>query len=159
MTTSNKKLKKAGISIRTEFSFITDDKTLAVILDTIADESVNISGYSTTRTKNNKNFVRLVPGTSESESKRDLRVVSNTLQALRTRFKMEKIITISNNRIPDGIPGGFSNLYNQLWCRVEVISFYLGEDGYIYLHVSNIKKALDILLKKNVKPCPSKGNK
>lgn len=153
MTTSNASLENTGLIIRTEFSFITDDQTLAVILDTIANESVNISGYFTTRTKDHKNFVRLVPGTNESENERDLQVVRKTLQALKIRFNKEKIITISNSRVPAGTPGGYSKLYNSLWCRVEVKSFYLGEGGFIYLNVSNIKKTLDILLDENVKPC------
>jgi hypothetical protein len=102
--------KNTGLIIRTEFSFITDDQTLAVILDAIADESVNISGYFTTRTKGGQNFVRLVPGTNESESKRDLQVVRKMLLALKIRFNKEKIITISNSRLPAGIQGGYSNL-------------------------------------------------
>lgn len=146
MTISNVSLENTGIIIRTEFSFITDDQTLAVILSDIAEESVNISGYFTTRTKDDKNFVRLVPGTNETENKRDLQVVRKTLQALQIQFNKEKIITISNSRIPAGIPGGYSNLYNSLWCKVEVKSFYVGEGGFIYLNVSDIKKTLDILL-------------
>jgi len=155
---SNDSLENTGIILRTEFSFITDDQTLAVILDALADESVNISGYFTTRTKDGKNFVRLVPGTNESEIKRDIQVVRNTLQALNIHFNKEKVITISTSRVPAGIPGGYSNLYNTLWCRIEVRSFYVGEGGYIYLNVSDIKKALYLLLVENVEPCPLRNN-
>lgn len=158
MTVNNTSLENTGLIIRTEFSFITDDQTLALILDNIANESVNISGYFTTRTRDHKNFVRLVPGINESETKRDLQVVRKTLQALDVRFNKEKIITISTSKVPAGIPGGYSNLYNSLWCRVEVKSFYIGEGGFIYLNVSNINKALESLLDENVKPCPIRVN-
>ena len=150
---SNEILEKNGLIIRTEFSFITDDRTLAAILAAIANESVNISGYFTTRTKDGQNFVRLVPGANESESKREIKVVRRTLQAKKIRYNKEKIITVSTSRLPAGVPGGYSILYNSLWCRVEVRSFYSGEGDFVYLNVSNIKEVLDILLDENVMPC------
>lgn len=146
----------SDLIIRTEFSFIASDPALASILAAIAKANVNIAGFFTNRTKANKNFVRLVPGSAEVENKRDLRVVRKTLQAHKIHFKKQKVITISPNRIPEGVPGGYSKIYSSLWCRVKVKSFYLGEEHYIYLNVSNIKKVLAILPKENVKPCNCK---
>lgn len=153
MEISNKRLENTGIIIRTEFSFITDDQTLASILAMIAEGEVNISGYFTTRTKDKQNFVRLVPGTNDSESKRDLQVVRKTLQALNVRFCKERIVTISSTEVPAGIPGGYSHIYSKLWCRVDVRSFYQGEGHFVYLNVSNLGKAVEILLDDNLGPC------
>ena len=148
--------RNSDLNIRTEFSFIVSDLVLASILSDIAQANVNIAGFFTNRTKTNKNFVRLVPGSAEVENKRDLRVVRKTLQAHKIHYKEQKIITISPNRIPSGVPGGYSNIYSSLWCRVKVKSFYVGEKDFVYLNVSNIKKALEILSKENVRPCNSK---
>lgn len=142
-----------GINIRTEYSFIASDPTLASILADIAEESVNIAAFFSNRTKANKNFVRLVPGSAEAEDNRDLSVVRKTLQAHKVNYKMHKVISISPNRLPPGVPGGYSNLFSSLWCRVKIESFYVGEGENIFLNVSNIKKAIEILSEEDVKPC------
>jgi hypothetical protein len=144
------------LNIRTEFSFIVSDPVLASILSAIAQANVNIAGFFTNKTKTNKNFVRLVPGTAEVETKRDVQVLRKTLQAHKIQYKEQKVISISPNRILPGVPGGYSLIFSSLWCRVKVNSIYLGEEHYIFVNVSNIKKALAILSKENVKPCSTK---
>lgn len=146
----------SDIKLRTEFSFIVSDPVLASIRSDIAKANVNIAASFITRANKNKNIARIVPGGIRSESKRDVQIVRKILQAHKIHYKEVKVISISPNRIQPGVPGGFSNLYNSLWCRVNVVSYYHGEGDYIYLNVSDVKKTLAILSKKNVKPCPIK---
>jgi hypothetical protein len=117
----------SDFTIRTEFSFTACDSALASILADIAEESVNIAGYYTNRTLRNENFVRLVPGSAESENNRELRVVRRTLQAHKIPFKEQNIITVSPDRIQTGVPEGYSRLFDSLRCKVKVNSFYLRE--------------------------------
>jgi hypothetical protein len=143
-----------GITIRTQFTFTADDPTLGCVLKEIAGESVNIAGFIITKICEQKNLVRLVVGTLEVESRRDLRAVRNTLISQCIIFEEAEILALST--IPSGVPGGLSGLYNSLWCRVEVFASYMGEFGVVYLQVSNIRKALDILSRQNVQPCQNK---
>ncbi|MBT2698522.1 hypothetical protein J7E79_13995 [Bacillus sp. ISL-40] len=139
------------LNFRMQFTFMADDRTLACILRQIAANAVNLVSLVITKSRNKNNFIRLVAGTSESETSRDLRVVRKTLQSQHITFKEEEIITISN--IPAGIPGVFSRFYNSLWCKVEVKSVYLGENDIIFINVSNVKKAVEILSQQNLIPC------
>ena len=139
------------IDYRTQFNFIVNDQTFACILKDIANNDVNIVGLSTTKSRDKHNFIRLVAGTTESENKRDLKVVSEALESFDVSFKQETIIAILN--IPAGIPGVFSRIFNCLWCKVEVKSIYLGEKDTIFISVSNIKKATEILSLENLEQC------
>ena len=156
MGNTRKVKRNSDIIIRTEFSFVVSDPVLASILSAIAQANVNIAGFYTNKTKTNKNFVRLVPGLAEVETKRDVQVLRKTLRAQKIHFREQKVITVSPDRIPSGVPGGYSNIYSILWCRVKVKSFYVGEGDFVYLNVSNVKKALAILSRANVKPCNTK---
>ncbi|WP_088014699.1 hypothetical protein [Gottfriedia acidiceleris] len=142
---------KFDIEYRTQFTFIVNDDTLSCILRDIANDSVNIVGILQTKSGENNNFVRLVPGTTESENKRDLKVVRKVLAIFNVKYKEETIIAILN--IPPGIPGVFSKFYASLWCKVGVKSFYIGEKDSIFLNVSNIKKATEILKNDNLVQC------
>lgn len=131
------------IEFRTQFTFMVNDETLSCILKDIAKESVNIVGILMTKSGENKNFVRLVPGTTESQNKHDLKVVREILESFNVKSKEETIFALLN--IPPGIPGVFSKIYGSLWCKVGVKSFFIGEKDSLFLTVSNIKKATDIL--------------
>lgn len=139
------------IEYRTEFTFIVNDETFDCILKEIANNSVNIVGIILTKSRDHKNFVRLVSGTTESQSKRDLKVVKEALESFNVKFKEETVLALLN--IPAGIPGVFSKIYGSLWCKVEVKSFYIGEKDSIFLNVSNIKKATEVLKKDNLEQC------
>jgi hypothetical protein len=145
---------KPGYKLRTQFTFIVNDRTLSCILSRIANHSVNIAAFFTTKNINKNNFVRLVVGSSESENIQELHVVTKTLKSLNVRFKVEKVIALST--IPAGIPGGYNRVIGSLWCKVELKSFYVGENNIIYLNVSNIKRAKEILSQKNVRQCLKK---
>ncbi|PGS48365.1 hypothetical protein [Bacillus sp. AFS041924] len=155
---NNRKIEQLNFNIeyRTEFIFIVNDETFECILREIANKSVNIVGILLSRSRNHKNFVRLVPGTTESESKRDLKVVKDALESSNVKFKEETIMAILN--IPAGIPGVFSKIYGRLWCNVEVKSFYIGEKDSLFFNVSNIKKATEILKKDNLVQCENDCN-
>ncbi len=148
---------KPGFTLRTQFTFIANDITLSCILSGIAENSVNIAGFFTTRNANNINFVRLVAGSSESESMEDLLVVTKTLKSFHVKFEEEKVLALAT--IPAGIPGGYNRVIGSLWCKMKLESFYVGEDNIIYLNVSNIKKAIEILSQENVKQCPKNCSK
>ncbi|XZF77555.1 hypothetical protein ACSBO6_08415 [Bacillus sp. AL-1R] len=131
------------IEYRTQFTFIVNDETLNCVLKGIANDSVNIVGILMTKSGENNNFVRLVPGTTESQNKRDLKVVRESLESTNVKFKEETILAILN--IPAGTPGVFSKIYDNLWRKVGVKSFYIGEKDSIFLTVTNVKKATEIL--------------
>lgn len=151
---SRKSLEEKGLQLRTQFSFIVNDVTLSCILGRIAENSVNIAGFYTTKNTNNYNLVRLVVGSSESENMQELLVVRETLRLFHVKFKEEKIIAMST--IPAGIPGGYNRVIGSLWCKVKIKSFYVGENNIIYLNVSNIKRAITILSQENLEQCPKK---
>lgn len=131
------------LEYRTQFTFIVNDETLSCVLKDIANDSVNIVGILLTKSGENNNFVRLVPGTTESQNKQNLKVVREVLESFNVKFKEETIFALLN--IPPGIPGVFSKIYGSLWCKVGVKSFFIGEKDSLFLTVSNIKKATDIL--------------
>ena len=143
---------KNGIQIRTQFTFITDDITLSCILGDIAGSGVNIAGFFSTRDDCNNNFVRLVVGSSVAEDKKELLVVIKTLDNFDVPFGKEKVIALST--IPAGIPGGYNRVIGSLWCKVEFKAFYVGEDNIIYINVSNISKAIEILSEEPLIQCP-----
>lgn len=142
---------KNNYKLRTQFTFVVNDQTLNCILSRIASHSVNIAAFFTTKKNGKINFVRLVVGSSKSETIQELGVVIKTLNSFGVRFKVEKVIELFT--IPAGIPGGYNRVIGSLWCKVQLKSFYVGEDNVIYLNVSNIKKAIGILSQKNQKPC------
>ncbi|PGL66796.1 hypothetical protein [Bacillus sp. AFS055030] len=84
------------IEYRTQFTFIVNDETLNCVLKGIANDSVNIVGILMTKSGENNNFVRLVPGTTESQNKRDLKVVRESLESTNVKFKEETILAILN---------------------------------------------------------------
>ncbi len=142
---------KYEIEYRTQFTFTANDQTFSNILNGISTHTVNIVGLTTTKNRNKNNFVRIVAGTSETETNRDLNVVRKTLNSQNVSFKEETIIALLN--IPAGVPGVFNLLYGSLWCKVDVKSIYLGEKDIVFLNVSNIKKATEILSQENLKRC------
>ncbi|MEH6936476.1 hypothetical protein V7056_01315 [Bacillus sp. JJ664] len=142
---------KYEIEYRTQFIFTANDQTLSNILNDIAKHSVNLLALTTTKNRDKKNFVRIVPGTTETEANKDLNVVRKTLNSFNVSFKEETIIALFN--IPPGVPGVFNQLYGSLWCKVQVKSMYLGENDIVFLNVSNIKKATEILSQENLKRC------
>lgn len=142
---------KYEVEYRTQFTFTANDQTFSNTLNGIAKHSVNLVGLTATKNRDQKNFVKIVAGTSESETNRDLNVVRKTLGSQNVSYKEELIIALSN--IPAGVPGVFNQLYGSMWCEVEVKSIYLGENDIVFLNVSNIKKATDILMQENLKRC------
>lgn len=142
---------KYEIEYRTQFTFTANDQNFCNILNGIAKHSVNLLSLTTTKNRDKNNFIRIVAGTTETETNRDLNVVRRTLNSLNVSFKEETIIALFN--IPAGVPGVFNLLYGSLWCKVEVKSMYLGENDIVFLNVSNIKKATEILSQKQLKRC------
>lgn len=142
---------KYEIEYRTQFTFTANDQTFSNILNGIAKHSVNLLSLTTTKNRDKNNFIRIVAGTTETETNRDLNVVRRTLNSLNVSFKEETIIALLN--IPAGVPGVFNLLYGSLWCKVEVKSMYLGENDIVFLNVSNIKKATEILSQEQLKRC------
>ncbi|MET3193810.1 hypothetical protein [Bacillus sp. OAE603] len=142
---------KYEIEYRTQFTFTASDQNLSNILNGIAKHSVNLLALTTTKNRDKKNFVRIVAGTTETETNRDLNVVRKTLDSHNVSFKDETIIALLN--IPPGVPGVFNQLYGSLWCKVQVKSMYLGENDIVFFNVSNIKKATEILSQESLKRC------
>lgn len=145
---------KPDFPLRTQFTFFVDDITLSCILSRIAENTVNIAGFFATRIASDNYQVRMVVGSSVSENRRELDVVRKTLDCFHVCFEEEKVIAITS--IPAGIPGGYNRVIGALWCKVELKAFYVGEDNVIYLNVSDIHKAMDILSQDPIKQCPKR---
>jgi len=142
---------KYEIEYRTQFTFTANDQTFSNILNGIAKHSVNLLSLTTTQNRDKNNFIRIVAGTTENETNRDLNIVRKTLNSFNVSFKEETIIALLN--IPAGVPGVFNLLYGSLWCKVEVKSMYLGENDIVFINVANIKKATEILSQEQLKRC------
>ncbi|WBW96713.1 hypothetical protein [Oceanirhabdus sp. W0125-5] len=146
--------------LRTQFSFIVDDCTLSHILDCIAKKGINITGYFQTKLfdPNNKchpkfdlNLVRLVVGSTDCESNKDLLGVKEVLCYHCVDFEEKYVIQVVN--ITPGTPGLFSSINKALLCNVTINALYEGEESEFFIDVSDICKALKILSKPPVKHC------
>ncbi len=150
-----------AFKIRTQFSFSVDDPTLSCILNSIANQDISITGYFQTkhfeidssRNDNEKfNFVRLVVGSPDAETSRDLMGVRDVLNSLGVKFQEKSVIQVV--QIAPGIPGIINGLFGALWCRVTLNALYLGEETRLFIDVSDICKALLILGKVPLEQCP-----
>ncbi len=139
-------------NIRTQYTFLANDRTLSCILSGIAKKKINITGFLQTKIRNHFNFVRLVVGSPDAETKHDLRVARQVLTSLGVKFQEEKVIQVL--RITPGVPGVINRIFGALWCKVKVKSFYIGEETRLFLNVSNIHKAIKILSQTKVVQCP-----
>jgi hypothetical protein len=140
--------------LRTQFSFIVDDRTLSHILSGIAKQAINITGYLQTvsfdinRKSSNdvicdSNIVRLVVGSPDSETARDLLGVREILNSLGVKFRQKEVIQVL--QVPPGVPGIINGIFSALWRRVIVFAIYIGEETRLFIDVSDNKKALQIL--------------
>ncbi|MGD6902526.1 hypothetical protein [Bacillus infantis] len=141
------------IDIREQFTFFASDKTLARLLVKLADRSINIAAIMLSKDKSGKNFVRLVPGDTDSQTKETLHSLREILEGLHIHFKQEAVIAFAN--IPAGVPGTINEIFGILWCRTEVKALYNGENDSLYISVSNIRKALEALSEKHIRRCSS----
>lgn len=141
--------------VKTQFSFCVSDKILSCILSEIANQGININGYeqSIFPAKHKKcNTVRLVPGTTDSQSQDDVCTVITILRDLGVCFNQKKVIQILD--LSAGVPGQINAIYGALWCKVDVFSIYIGEDNTLFLDVSNNDKTIRKLSVYPVKQCP-----
>lgn len=147
--------------IRTQFSFFVDDPTLSCILNSIANQNISITGYFQTKIlkKNNNydnnlksNFVRLVVGSPDEETSKDLMGVRDVLNSLDIKFEEKSVIQVI--QIVSGIPGIINGLFGELWCKVTVNALYLGEETRLFIDVSDTCKALLILSEASSEQCP-----
>ncbi|WP_443142793.1 hypothetical protein [Pseudalkalibacillus sp. R45] len=136
--------------MRTQFTFLTDQRTLSEILNQLATEGININGYEQFA-EHQCNLVKLVVGRSDGESTRDLLVTKSTLRHFGVRFQIKRILQVLN--IASGIPGQVNTIYGALYCRVDVDAIYIGENDNLYLEVSDLDKAIWILSQENVPSC------
>ncbi len=141
--------------LRTQFSFYADDPLLAEVLARIAGRDVSITGFMQTKLLESGlgecarciqplglSLVRLVVGSLDAETARDLAVVRTILDLLRIRYQEKQVI---QQQIVPGTVGAISAVFGALWCKVTVNAFYIGEDTRNFIDVSDICKALRIL--------------
>jgi len=138
--------------IRTQFSFIVDDRTFSCILSGIAKKGINITGHFQTKLfdpNNNCNYnftsniVRLVVGSADAESSRDIIGVRYVLDCLGVDFQEKSVIQVVE--LTSGTPGILNYIISSLLCKVMVNALYIGEENNCFLDVSDICKALKIL--------------
>ncbi|MGD8401696.1 MAG: hypothetical protein PVH64_12325 [Bacillota bacterium] len=147
--------------LRTQFSFMVDDPTLSCILNSIAGQSISITGYFQTKPfqtdDNNNNYstlnlVRLTVGSPDAETTEDLTGVRNALNSLGIKFQEKPVIQVL--LILPGIPGIINGIFGALWCKVTVNAFYIGEETRLFIDVSDVCKALLVLSEVPLKQCP-----
>lgn len=140
--------------IRTQFSFLASNRTLHKILSGIACESINITGYLQTKRLETEckpcldidpdcNLVRLVVGIPDDETKKDLRGTREVLESLCVDFQEQPVIQVVE--IMPGVPGVINAVFGALWRKVDVYAIYIGENTALFVDVSDIEKAVDIL--------------
>lgn len=142
------------IMIRSQFSFNVDDLTLSCILNEMANQGLNIDAFQQNKFKNNhkyKNMVRLVVGSVNSESKKDLMAVKEILRTLEVEFHHKMVLQIE--LIP-GVSGQINTIFGALWCELKVYAIYAGEGNRLFLDVSDTKKAIEVLSQPQINPCP-----
>jgi hypothetical protein len=140
--------------LKTQFTFCVNDNLLSCILSNIADCGINLNGYEQTSFQKHDikfNLIRLVPGTTEAQSKKDVLTVKEILRDSGVRFQQKTVIQLLE--LPSAVPGQVSMIFAALWCRVKVFAIYIGEDNTLFLDVSNNKRAVCILSQDNVEPC------
>ncbi|QSO51030.1 hypothetical protein JZ785_19480 [Alicyclobacillus curvatus] len=138
--------------LRTQFSFVVNNKTLGAVLQGIAKSKVNINGYESTKIGRNLNQVRLVVGVTNFETAQDLRVVKRVLQNLGVKYHAKKILQMYG--FPAEVPGILNTLYHALGCKTRVIASYFGEKSKIYIDVANLAAAIRVLSQKKLPVCP-----
>lgn len=153
--------------IRTQFSCVVNDQTLSSILNGIAKQAINITGYLQTKplnTENNnfshhfgsdRNIVRLVVGSPDFESSSDLLGVRKILDGLNVEFQEKSVIQVVD--IPPGVPGVINSIFGALWCKVIVHAIYIGEETRLFIDPSDIYEALLILSRTPLNQCPKQG--
>jgi len=140
-----------NFNIRTQFTFSVSDRDLSRILNGLAEERVNINGYFQTLAGKKYNFVRMVVGTSAGESERDVKTVRKVMKKVGVRYKENQVIQLLDSI--SGVPGQINAIFGTLWCKMQVRAVYLGEDNTIYLDVSNIGYAIQLLSEENPPRC------
>lgn len=156
----------AGFSfrLRTQFSFYADDPLLAGVLSRISDRQISITGFMQTKLLETGaaeyarsihplglNLVRLVVGTPDGETARDLAGVRSILDALGVKYQEKSILQMLG--VAPGTVGVISETFGALWCKVTVNAFYLGEGTVNFIDVSDVCKALKILSEEPLEVC------
>lgn len=142
-------------NLRTQFYFMTDQRTLSHILNQLSLYRINMNGYVQTevvRDDSKLNILRIVTGTTEGENEYDLNTMRNILKHYRVRFQ-EKLVVQVLEILPEA-PGQINTIYGSLWCKLSVNAIYVGEDTKIYLDVSDINQTIEILTQPDLEMCP-----
>jgi hypothetical protein len=148
--------------IRTQFSFVVDDRTLSCFLSGIAKLEINITGYMQTKLfeinnnrkniSSNCNVVRLVVGSPDSENDTDIIGVRNVLDTLGINYQVNPVIQVLE--VPPGVPGAINGIFGALWCKVIVNAIYPGEETRLFIDASDNYEALLILSESPLVECP-----
>lgn len=142
-------------NLRTQFYFMTDQRTLSDILNQLSLYRINMNGYVQTeivRDGSKLNILRIVTGTTEGENEYDLNTMRNILKHYRVRFQEKSVVQVLEI-LPEA-PGQINAIYGSLWCKLSVNAIYVGEDTKIYLDVSDINQTIEILSQPALEMCP-----
>jgi len=129
---------------RTQFHVRVSDRMLNRILGAIANQHINITGYTQMK-KGALNTVTFVVGPPNLASPRADTAVRHMLRSLHVMFNERPVIRISN--IPAGTPGIIRGIYQALFRRVRVNAMYDGEENATFVQTSNNREAILILKK------------
>ena len=129
--------------IRTQFSFDVNEPTLSCILWRLSEEDVNINAYFHSRTENGNHLVKMVLGNSAAETSQNSQAIRRILRGYCLPFQERQVIQVI--KLPAGKSGQLNDLFGALWCELDVVSMYIGENTNVFLDTSDLERAIEIL--------------
>ncbi|WP_010191915.1 hypothetical protein [Bacillus sp. m3-13] len=138
--------------IRTQFSFQVDDWALSCILDGLAEQEVNVNAYFHTKLDAATHLVKIVLGSSNGETTKELQGMRRVLRGYGIPFKERQVIQVV--KLPAGQSGQLNDLFGALWCELHMESMYIGENTNVFLDTSELERAIEILSHTDLIICP-----
>ena len=139
---------------RTQFTVLVDDESLACLLAALNTGLVPIAGFTLIRTNKECSLLKFVAG-NPGDAALDAGLVTQ-IEAI---FKSLGIKDFQSATILEVVAGGgFGNvvaIQNQLWCRLQLRAAYISGVNNLFLEVSDIPLATQILTTPaSFPPCP-----
>ena len=139
---------------RTQFTVLVDDESLACLLAALTTGLVPIAGFTLIRTNKECSLLKFVAG-NPADAALDLGLVTQ-LEAIFQSLQIKDFQSATIIEVAGG--GGFGNvasIQGQLWCRLQLRAAYVSGVGNVFLEVSDIPLATQILTTPaSFPPCP-----
>lgn len=130
----------SNTSIVVQFTVFTNEKYLSSLLNTLAENNLNISAYYLNTEDKKVKFVFIV-GEDNIQSSSDVNITRSILRQNKFEFEESKVIRLSNL-------DNFSSLsyhYNKLIKTLTVYNSYIGSNGSIIYETCCPTKTIKVL--------------